>query len=110
MGTRCGPHFGVHFWPPQLANLGGFLGCCSVAHLGTARPLIIDPAADPAQVQGPTNRQVLRLLLPTEGPQWALGGTPVYDHFRFDHCSEPGRRKPYNSLHQVCEDSPKTSL
>jgi len=38
--------------------------------------------------EGPTNRQVVRMLLPNQGPQWDLGGTVVFDHFKFDHCTE----------------------
>jgi hypothetical protein len=45
--------------------------------------------------------QVVSLLLPTLGPQWALGGTPVYAHFRFDHCTDPRGRNPLHKLLKV---------
>ena len=40
------------------------------------------------EVGGLQNGAALSLLLPNQGPQWELGGTVVYQHFRWPHCSE----------------------
>jgi len=49
-------------------------------------------------VEGPTNSEVLKLLLPNQGPQWDIGGTVVFDHFRYDHCKDKDNR---NRLHEA---------
>ena len=54
-----------------------------------------------AKVGGLTNMEALKLLMPNRGPQWELGGTAIFEHFRFDHCEENKDKDRADSVHLV---------